>query len=199
MYICIIYIYIYARIHPVNSIPKYSHHLRGWGPWGSRDGSETDSEGGLAIRGQPCVWCGGGWGDPRWPKELDSEVFDGFWMGFGQILVLFHWEWVKSLEQNSWEMEVHPKKYGIVGFVPHFVVVLIFLVLLDWMNFYGRDFGDRGLAVWRLIKSASGRTLTAPNLRAQVTNGFHGNWTTKQQLGQASESSRPSENWKCWH
>ena len=109
-------------------------------------------------------------------------MFDGFWMGFGQILVLFNWEWVKSLEQNSWEMEVHPKKYGIVGFVPHFVVVLIFLVLLDWMNFYGREFGDRGLAVWRLIKSASGRTLTAPNLRAQVTNGFHGNRTTKQQV-----------------
>jgi len=26
----------------------------------SRDGSDTDAEGGLAIRGQPCVWCGGG-------------------------------------------------------------------------------------------------------------------------------------------
>eukprot|EP00435_Cladocopium_sp_Y103_P000812 s3559_g1.t1 len=30
----------------------------------SRDGSEKDSEGGLAIRGQPCVWCGGGCAGP---------------------------------------------------------------------------------------------------------------------------------------
>ena len=111
-------------------------------------------------------------GDPRsWIRRC--------LMGFGWVLGRF---WCCSIGNgsNPWSKIAGKWRFirrnnGIVGFVPHFVVVLIFLVLLDWMNFYGRDFGDRGLAVWRLIKSASGRTLTAPNLRAQVTNGFHGN------------------------
>ncbi len=50
----------------------------GWncGIWGSRDGSDTDAEGGLAIRGQPCVWCGGGLGCPGQQRVL-STGFSG--------------------------------------------------------------------------------------------------------------------------
>ena len=61
--------------------------------WGSRDGSDTDAEGGLAIRGQPCVWCGGGLGMPRPTgrfEERDSVVVRGWLKQLGRSWISFY-------------------------------------------------------------------------------------------------------------
>lgn len=67
----------------------------GWngGIWGSRDGSNTDAEGGLAIRGQPCVWCGGGLGMPRPTgrfEDRDSVVVRGWLKQPGRSWISFY-------------------------------------------------------------------------------------------------------------
>ena len=61
--------------------------------WGSRDGSDTDAEGGLAIRGQPCVWCGGGLGMPRPTgrfEDRDSVVVRGWLKQPGRSWISFY-------------------------------------------------------------------------------------------------------------
>ena len=119
-------------------------------------------------------------------------VLDGF-IDFGLVQLGMGQE--PGKQRKSWEMEVHPNRCGIVGFDPSsFCGCSHISCLLGWDKFYGRVLEIMVLGGLEIDQERFGQTIDrskSVNLWAQVTNGFHGNRATKQQVGQASKSSRP--------
>ena len=61
-------------------IPPSLRLLNDWS--GSKDGTTQVGKGGFKIGGEPCVWCGAGWG-PQWKCEAEYFLKERRWMYVG--------------------------------------------------------------------------------------------------------------------